>query len=82
MQMVRHMANASKCKVLHAGSNNQRYSYHLTMNGIKTDLVTTEVERDLGVYIDTLLSFDTHDCKRNHRKMQQIIKVNQEDGNI
>ena len=48
--------NESKCKVLHMGSNNPRRQY--TMGD--TVLEATEVEKDLGVWIDRELTFEHH----------------------
>ena len=52
--------NATKCLVLHAGNNNPQLSYHMTIDGNRTELAATEVERDLGVHIDCQLTFDAH----------------------
>ena len=48
--------NESKCKVLHLGKNNMNFNY--TMNGTK--LEQTKAEKDLGVIMDPLMSFETH----------------------
>ena len=45
--------NESKCKVLHLGPRNPGHSY--TMNGLQ--LNTVEVEKDLGVQLDSDLKF-------------------------
>ena len=52
--------NGSKCKVLHIGKNNPCYEYTIKENGVTKTLDTTESEKDLGVFIDPLLSFKDH----------------------
>ncbi|PIK33341.1 putative RNA-directed DNA polymerase from mobile element jockey-like [Apostichopus japonicus] len=42
--------NIDKCKVMHIGSSNQKFTYNL--NGV--ELQEVSVERDLGIYIDRL----------------------------
>ncbi|KAK4305770.1 hypothetical protein Pmani_022358 [Petrolisthes manimaculis] len=39
--------NEEKCKVMHVGRNNPGYSYRLGT----TELVTTQEEKDLGIFI-------------------------------
>ena len=48
--------NLNKCKVMHLGRQNPRQNY--TMGG--TTLATTTSEKDLGVYVDTELTFEKH----------------------
>ena len=48
--------NSNKCKVMHLGRQNPRQNY--TMGGIT--LATTTSEKDLGVYVDTELTFEKH----------------------
>ena len=48
--------NSNKCKVMHLGRQNPRQNY--TMGG--TTLATTTSEKDLGVYVDTELTFEKH----------------------
>ena len=45
--------NASKCKVLHLGSNNPKFGY--SMSGVW--LEPSNVEKDLGIFIDDKLKF-------------------------
>ena len=42
-----------KCKVMHIRSANQAFSFHTNGNLLNS----TQVERDLGVHIDSLLKF-------------------------
>ena len=45
--------NAEKCKVMHFGIRNPRHKYHVVKGGEKYTLVTTTVERDLGVLLSS-----------------------------
>ena len=51
--------NESKCKVLHLGTANPSWEYH--MNG--TTLEVTSDEKDLGVTVDRDLKFHLHVSK-------------------
>ena len=42
--------NFSKCKIMHFGSNNKRYSYHLNNNGQLQELEKSSIEKDVGIY--------------------------------
>ena len=58
MQMKFH---PEKCKVLHLGKNNPHQKYHMTKsNGTAHTLESTELEKDLGIFTDTKLSFTNH----------------------
>ena len=46
--------------MLHIGKNNPCYEYTIKENGVTKTLDTTESEKDLGVFIDPLLSFKDH----------------------
>ena len=48
--------NSSKCKLMHLGRQNPNRDY--TMGA--TTLATTTSEKDLGVYVDTELTFEKH----------------------
>ena len=52
--------NKLKCKVLHAGKSNPKFDYHIGTGTNKVILEETTKEKDLGVYIDPLLSFEDH----------------------
>ena len=69
--------NACKCKVLHL-SRNQKFERHehLMKGGEKLEKV--EFEKDLGVYVDARLSFETHVIKsvNTANKMTGIINRN------
>ena len=52
--------NNEKCKVRHMGKDNPRHTYTMKDGSIINNLVVTECEKDLGVYIDSDLSFNEH----------------------
>ena len=52
--------NKLKCKVLHAGKQNPNFDYHIGYGNDKTTLEVTTNEKDLGVHIDPLLTFENH----------------------
>ena len=52
--------NKLKCKVLHAGKHNPNFEYHIGSGTDKTTLEVTTNEKDLGVHIDPLLTFENH----------------------
>ena len=54
--------NAEKCKIMHLGTNNTKYAYTMQKEGKAVELETTNLEKHLGVYIDTKLTFNAH-CK-------------------
>jgi hypothetical protein len=52
--------NSEKCKVLHIGKDNPRYTYTMKDGTVINYLIVTEREKDLGVYVDSDLSFTHH----------------------
>ena len=52
--------NSEKCHLLHLGKNNPNYDYYMNDGAVNNVLQTTESEKDLGVWMDPLLDFDTH----------------------
>ena len=60
--------NEDKCKILHLGSNNPKFSYN--MNG--TWLESIEAEKDLGVYIDNKLKF-SRQCLEARNKANRML---------
>ena len=52
--------NTSKCKVIHFGKNNPNYDYFMKDSVTTRLLESTKVEKDLGVYVDSDLSFQEH----------------------
>ena len=50
--------NAKKCKVMHIGSKNPHHKYHMKdQNGQETEITSVTEEKDLGVVVDSRLSF-------------------------
>ena len=49
-----------KCKVLHIGTNNPQYEYFISEDGVFKKLESTTSEKDLGIFVDPLLSFEDH----------------------
>ena len=52
--------NGGKCKVLHIGKHNPNYSYFISEDGVRKELESILSEKDLGVHVDPLLSFNDH----------------------
>jgi hypothetical protein len=52
--------NIDKCSVIHLGSHGQGSDYYVVRNGVNCPLRATEAERDLGIVIDSHLSFERH----------------------
>ena len=52
--------NKDKCKILHLGKNNPKYNYTIGEEENKVTLSETELEKDLGIYIDPNLDFKKH----------------------
>ena len=64
--------NAEKCKVMHLGTNNAKYAYTMQKEGKAVELETTELEKDLGVYIDPGLTFSAH-CEQKVNKANKLL---------
>ena len=62
--------NASKCKVMHLGTNNERMKYVL----YDRQLDTTNSDKDLGYYVDNELKFHVHTAAAT-KKANQIVGV-------
>ena len=52
--------NKEKCKILHLGKNNPNHKYSIGDENNRITLDDTDLEKDLGVYIDTKLDFKSH----------------------
>ena len=52
--------NEKKCRVLHIGRNNKKFKYYIDEESNRTELEITDLEKDLGVNIDPLLTFKCH----------------------
>ena len=59
--------NTDKCKVVHIGRTNQQLSYTMLDNqNERHRLMSSVIEKDLGIFVDNKLSFDQH--------IQSIVK--------
>ena len=58
--------NSSKCKILHIGDNNPKYTYYIGTGNDRREIEVTTLEKDLGVLVDEELKFEDH--------IQHIIK--------
>ena len=53
--------NVNKCQTIHFGKKNEKCPYHvLGMDGSRQTIISSEVERDLGVIVDKELKFTIH----------------------
>lgn len=62
--------NVAKCTVLHIGFKNINGKYFLSINGEDFEIIPSDVEKDLGVWMDNKLKFDTHISKITSRANQ------------
>lgn len=60
--------NVDKCKIMHVGSRNPNHNYEL----LGTVLVTTKVEKDLGVYVSDDFKVSTQ-CKEAVNKANRVL---------
>ena len=52
--------NKEKCKILHLGKKNEKNEYFIGTGDQRIPLDETELEKDLGVYVDPNLDFKSH----------------------
>ena len=52
--------NSLKCKIMHLGLNNPNFDYDIEECGCLHTLGETTAEKDLGVIVDPLLTFENH----------------------
>lgn len=52
--------NESKCKVMHAGKKNPKFTYSMQTKDEPIIIAECEEEKDLGVTFDSLLKFNSH----------------------
>ena len=66
--------NAEKCKVLHVGNkgDDDVSKYSMIKDASNIELETTNLEKDLGAYIDPTLNFSTH-CEKQVNKANRIL---------
>ena len=70
--------NASKCKVMHIGTKNQKRKYYMMQDGNKVEIETTTLEKDIGVHVDDELKFDQHieiKCKQANKILGMIRRA-------
>ena len=69
--------NDTKCKILHLGDNNPKKPYYIGSSNSRVQLEETTLEKDLGIFIDPTLSFDSHIefiIKKASSKSAQILE--------
>ena len=69
--------NAAKCKILHIGDNNPKHTYFIGNGSNRNEIETTVLEKDLGVYVDPDLNFESHiehTVKRASSKKATILR--------
>ena len=69
--------NQTKCKILHIGENNPKFSYYIGEGANRTEIETTTLEKDLGVLVDNNLNFEDHIdfiIKKASQKKAQILR--------
>jgi hypothetical protein len=64
--------NAGKCAVMHLGHSNNQTDYSMGDPENKTTLAKTQLEKDLGVYVDPSLKFSKH-CEKAANKANRIL---------
>ena len=52
--------NKDKCKILHLGKNNPQNKYYVGLDNERIPLEVTDLEKDLGIYVDPDLNFKKH----------------------
>jgi hypothetical protein len=68
--------NASKCKVLHIGRTNPKYTYWMTSSDSREEIKEDSEEKDLGVTFDASLKFSKHiiNCVNKANRITGLIK--------
>ena len=69
--------NKDKCKILHLGTKNPKNDYFIGSEGQQIPLEKTELEKDLGVYVDENLNFKEHiktTVKKSNYACYKILK--------
>jgi hypothetical protein len=62
--------NIAKCKIMHVGRGNPRYTYH--MNGI--ELATTEEEVDVGITVQSSMKPGKH-CEKAANRANAVLRL-------
>ena len=58
--------------VMHLGSRNKCIEYHMHKERAQVNLETTELEKDLVVYVDTKLTFSMH-CEKKVNIVNKLL---------
>ena len=69
--------NEQKCKMLHLGNNNVKNNYFIGTGDQRIPLEKSELEKDLGIYIDENLNFKEHikiTVKKSNYACYKILK--------
>ena len=69
--------NKDKCKILHLGNKNPKNDYFIGPEGQQIPLEKTNLEKDLGVYVDENLNFKEHiktTVKKSNYACYKILK--------
>ena len=69
--------NVSKCKVMHCGRVNPKFSYYMEHSGDLKKLEETEAEMDLGVYISNTMKPTLHGRKAASKAISalQLLRI-------
>ena len=72
--MVIKITKHSTCHklALDHGNHNKDLKYHMHKEGVQVELQTTELEKDLGVYVDPKLTFSTH-CEKKVNMANKLL---------
>ena len=69
--------NEQKCKMLHLGNNNTKNEYFIGTGDQRIPLEKSDLEKDLGIYIDENLNFKEHikiTVKKSNYACYKILK--------
>jgi uncharacterized protein (DUF4415 family) len=64
--------NTAKCKVMHLGYSNPKYTYEMGTGDQRHTLKETTCEKDLGVHVDVSLHISKH-CQKTAAKANRIL---------
>ena len=67
--------NAEKCKLLHLGSNNNKYDYFIGTEEKRVLLDKSDLEKDLGIHVDQNLNFKEHIKKTVKKASYACYKI-------
>ena len=67
--------NKQKCKILHLGKNNPKHDYFIGDGTQRIILEETDLEKDLGVFLDPELNFKSHIKKTVQKASYTSFKI-------